>query len=212
MRGNRKQDARLAQQLVPQPVVAHCADLQRDESVVLAVEGLDDAALAARAERLDHVIAVLDEASRRCREVSARMGHGAIICRGAGPRNRPRGQVCLTPGQLIGPPCAHGARGRPGGCSGHERSTEGLRNATRSRRRSWRGGAGHARDRHRGLRQRRRRSAHGAGSRERDPAGGCARPRPLPHAQGRGARVPARGGSRSDAPRTREPSRASRRS
>ena len=32
------------------------------------------------------------------------MGHGAIICRGAGPRNRPRGQVCLTPGQLIGPP------------------------------------------------------------------------------------------------------------
>ena len=64
MRRNRKQDARLVQELVPQPVVAHRADLQRDESVVLAVEGLDHASLAARAERPQHLIAVLDEPSR----------------------------------------------------------------------------------------------------------------------------------------------------
>src|SRR5215217_4503062 len=97
MRGNGKQNARLAQELVPQPVVAHCADLQRDESVVLAVEGLDDASLAARTERLHYLIAVLDEASRRCRDVSLLLRHGGIIRRGAASRNCPGGQVCLTP-------------------------------------------------------------------------------------------------------------------
>ena len=64
MRRNGKQNARLVQELVPQPVVAHCADLQRDEPVVLAVEGFDHASLAARAERLEHLIAILDEPSR----------------------------------------------------------------------------------------------------------------------------------------------------
>ena len=64
MRRNREQNARLVEELVAQAVVAHLADLQRDESVVLAVERLDHASLAAGAERPQHLIAVLDEPSR----------------------------------------------------------------------------------------------------------------------------------------------------
>ena len=64
MGGNRKQDARLVEQLVAQPLVAHLADLQRDDSVVLAVERLDHVPLAARAERPQHLVAVLDQPSR----------------------------------------------------------------------------------------------------------------------------------------------------
>ena len=39
--------------------VAHRADLQRDEPVVLAVQRLDDPRLAARAQRLQQLVAVL---------------------------------------------------------------------------------------------------------------------------------------------------------
>ena len=64
MRGNRKQDAGLVQELVAQAVVAHLADLQRDDAVVLEVQGLDDLSLAAGADRAQHLIAILDEQSR----------------------------------------------------------------------------------------------------------------------------------------------------
>ena len=64
MRRNREQDAGLVQELVAQAVVAHLADLQRDDSVVLEVQGLDHMSLAAGAERAQHLVAVLDEPSR----------------------------------------------------------------------------------------------------------------------------------------------------
>ena len=124
MRRNRKQDACLVEELVAQPLVAHLADLQRDESVVLPVQGLDDVSLAARAERPQHLIAVLDEPLGRCPDVSTRLGHGAIIRRGAPSRNghqvvavsavgkpgltsrkgqSPTGKVRLPPRQCLGP-------------------------------------------------------------------------------------------------------------
>jgi hypothetical protein len=64
MRRNRKQDACLVEEVVAQPLVAHLADLQRDEPVVLPVQRLDDVSLAARAERPQHLIAILDEPPR----------------------------------------------------------------------------------------------------------------------------------------------------
>ena len=64
MRGNRKQDAGLVQELVAQAVVADLADLQRDNPVVLPVQGLDHLPLAADAERAPHLVAILDQPSR----------------------------------------------------------------------------------------------------------------------------------------------------
>ena len=66
-----EQHARLAEQLLARRRVAHRADLQRDEAAVLAVERLDDLRLAAGAERLEHLVAVLEQGQhgRACRRL-----------------------------------------------------------------------------------------------------------------------------------------------
>ena len=58
-----EQDARLAKQLLARVPIADLADLQRDEAIVLAVERLDHARLAARPERLEKLVAVLEKLS-----------------------------------------------------------------------------------------------------------------------------------------------------
>ena len=52
-----EEDARLAQKLVPAAVADNRTDLERDDPVVLCVEGFDDASLAAGADRLEDVVA-----------------------------------------------------------------------------------------------------------------------------------------------------------
>lgn len=56
-----EQGAGLAEQLLPERPVAHRADLQRDETVVLVVEGLDDPPLTPRAQRLEKLVALTDQ-------------------------------------------------------------------------------------------------------------------------------------------------------
>ena len=62
MRLEAEQQAGLAEQLLARLLVAHPPDLQRDGALVPMVERLDDARLAARAERLEDLVAPADQA------------------------------------------------------------------------------------------------------------------------------------------------------
>ena len=193
MRGNREQDAGLVQELVAQPVVAHLADLQRDESVVLAVERLDHVPLAARTERSQHLIAVLDEPSSdvaTCPRWAMTPSSAVAAPHAIGARVR-----FSYPSVRAWPLLAHGARAQPSGCFGHEQSTLVL-------------GApgGHAI------------ALAACGDSGDETERRARRPRPqaqphaIPHAQGRGARVPSGGALPERCLHRAGPSRASRRS
>ena len=79
---DRKQGPRLVEQLLSHAVVADLANLQRNHSVVLAIERLDDAPLAADAQRPQRLVSPLDQRFRGRREVFTQ-GHGDIICAAA---------------------------------------------------------------------------------------------------------------------------------
>ena len=61
MRRQRQQHARLAEQVLARRLVAHRADLQRDEAAVLAVDRLDDLRLAAGADGREHLVAFSEQ-------------------------------------------------------------------------------------------------------------------------------------------------------
>ena len=67
----------LGQQRLAVSVGADRPDLEGDEAVVLAVEGLDDAALAALAEHLEQLVAVAEEISHRRNAAAVRSRRAA---------------------------------------------------------------------------------------------------------------------------------------
>ena len=79
---DRQQGPRLVEQLLPHAVVVDLANLQRNHSVVLAIERLDDAPLAAHTQRPKQLVSPFDQGSRGRREVFTQ-GHGDIICAAA---------------------------------------------------------------------------------------------------------------------------------
>ena len=60
MRRKRQQRPRLDEQAVAGPVVRHDANLQRDESLVSRVDGLEDGGLTATADDLQRLVAAAD--------------------------------------------------------------------------------------------------------------------------------------------------------
>ena len=60
-----KQYPRLVQQLLAALTVPHQADLQGDEAAVLAIQRLDHMPLAAHAQRLEQLVALLDQRQHR---------------------------------------------------------------------------------------------------------------------------------------------------
>ena len=211
MRRNRKQDACLVEELVAQPLVAHLADLQRDESVVLAVQGLDDVSLAARAERPQHLVAVLDEPlasmSRRFppagpwrhhpswRRFTQRPCGGCRLgCRQARPylaeRSVAHRQGSPSLPSVPWPLITHSARAHPSGCFGCQRSTGGS--GMWSSLKSEAGNLDHGHARYRARRLRRRRQDVRQGGRHHRQARSHSRRRAILAGPWRGARVPAR--------------------
>ena len=80
MRRELEQNPCLSQQVLPIRRVAHGAELERDEPIVLVVEGLEDPPLAARSQRFQELVALAAEAQsshpRHAMRLSYAMPHG----------------------------------------------------------------------------------------------------------------------------------------